>query len=229
MDCRRRAHFDAVRDERAPVRMKVGDDATIGDIVRTKLGRELCYQFVEPMLGGIQAGRIDDLSAKSVFPALLDAARKGGSLMRALRASAAATPGPSATSTNAGPTFYSLLAGVGSLPLELARQLRARGVVLRTGVAVTALRRTPSGNYPWEVDTPATTTPADAVVMATPAPVTARLLGRARPGARDARRRAQRRRGDHHLQRRARARSHSPRAAPASSCRSARRGPATDP
>ena len=50
-------------------------------------------------------------------------------------------------------------------------------MVLRTGVAVTALRRTPSGNYPWEVDTNATTTPADAVVMATPAPVTARLLG----------------------------------------------------
>jgi protoporphyrinogen/coproporphyrinogen III oxidase len=173
----RRAHFDAVRDERAPVRMKVGDDATIGDIVRTKLGRELCYHFVEPMLGGIQAGRIDDLSAKSVFPALLEAARKGGSLMRALRASGPANPGPNATSTDTGPTFYSLFAGVGSLPFELARQLRARGVVLRTGVAVTALRRTPSGNYPWEVDTPATTTPADAVVMATPAPVVARMLG----------------------------------------------------
>ncbi len=172
-----RARLDARRDERAPARMKVGDDATIGAIVRTKLGRELCYQFVEPMIGGIQAGRIDDLSAKSVFPALLDAARRGGSLMRAMRASGPTVPGPSVETANAGPTFYSLLDGVGSLPLEVARQLRARGVVLRTGVAVTALRRTPSGNYPWEVDTNATTTPADAVVMATPAPVTARLLG----------------------------------------------------
>ena len=172
-----RARLDAQRDEHAPVRMKVGDDATIGDIVRTKLGRELCYQFVEPMVGGIQAGRVDDLSAKSVFPALLDAARKGGSLMRAMRASGPVTPGPPAPSTNSGPTFFSLLAGVGSLPLEIARQLRERGVVVRTGVAVTALRRTPSGNYPWEIDTYATTTPADAVVMATPAEVTARLLG----------------------------------------------------
>jgi oxygen-dependent protoporphyrinogen oxidase len=172
-----RAQFDARRDEHMPVRMKIGDDATIGDIVRTKLGREICYQLVEPMLGGIQAGRIDELSAKSVFPALLDAARKGGSLMRTMRANGPAIPGPSATSTRGGPTFYSLLAGVGSLPLEIARQLRSRGVVVRTGVAVTALRRTPSGNYPWEIDTPATTTPADSVVMATPAPVTARLLG----------------------------------------------------
>jgi len=172
-----RARLDAQRDEHAPVRLKIGDDATIGEIVRTKLGRELCYQFVEPMIGGIQAGRIDDLSAKSVFPALLAAAHKGGSLMRAMRSAGPVTPGPTATASNTGPTFYSLLDGVGSLPIEVARQLRGRGVVIRTGVAVTALRRTPSGNYPWEVDTNATTTPADAVVMATPAPVTARLLG----------------------------------------------------
>jgi len=173
----KRARMDAWRDQHVPVRMKIGDDATIGDIVRTKLGRELCYQFVEPMLGGIQAGRIDDLSANSVFPALLEAARKGGSLMRAIGASGLAVPGPSVTSSSTGPAFYSLLDGVGSLPFEVARRLRERGVVVRTGVAVTALRRTPSGNYPWEVDTHATTTPADALVVATPATVTARMLG----------------------------------------------------
>lgn len=172
-----RARFDAWRDEHAPVRMNVGDDATIGDIVRTKLGRELCYQFVEPMLGGIQAGRIDDLSATSVFPALMEAARHGGSLMRALRNGAPTNPVSSAPTANDGPMFYSLMDGVGSLPLTAARTLRERGVVLRTGVAVTALRRTPSGSYPWEVDTHATTTPADAIVMATPASATARLVG----------------------------------------------------
>jgi len=54
-------------------------------------------------------------------------------------------------------------------------------VVMRTGVAVTALRRSPSGMYPWEVDTASTTTPADALIIATPAPVTARLLGELDP------------------------------------------------
>jgi len=166
-----RARLDAARDQRVPVRMNVGDDATIGDIVRTKLGRELAYQFIEPMVGGIQAGRIDQLSAKSVFPALLVAAQKGGSLMKAMR------PMTSGAPEATGPIFNSLLEGVGSLPVELAEQLRGRGVVIRTGVAVTALRRTPSGNYPWEVDTASTTTPADVVVLATPAPTVARLLG----------------------------------------------------
>jgi oxygen-dependent protoporphyrinogen oxidase len=164
----------------------VGADASIGEILRTKLGPEITYQFIEPMLGGIQAGRIDDLSARSVFPALLEAARRGGSLMKALRTSAphASTAGPDAKSVPPAPMFATLKGGVGSLPVELVRQLTERGVVVRTGVGVSALRRTPSGTYPWEVDTPDTTTSADAVIMATPAQVTGRLLGAHAPALR---------------------------------------------
>jgi oxygen-dependent protoporphyrinogen oxidase len=160
-----------------PARLQLSDDATIGEIVRKKLGRELTYQLVEPMIGGIQAGRIDELSAKSVFPALWDAARKGGSLMRALRSPAPVIPGPNTEITSSDPSFYTLFDGVGSLASELARQLVERGVVLRHGVNVTALRRTPAGNYPWEVDTLNTTTPANAIVLATPAPVVGALIG----------------------------------------------------
>jgi len=171
-----RARLAARRDAILPKRLRVGEDATIGEIVRTKLGRELSYQLIEPMIGGIQAGRIDDLSAKSVFPALFEAARGGGSLMRALRPSSSVDPGPAAEGVAAGPVFYSLSRGVGSLVEELVTRLSARGVVLRTGVAVTALRRTPAGDYPWEVDTMHTTTPANAMVLATPAPTTGALL-----------------------------------------------------
>ena len=171
-----RARLAARRDLLVPARLTVGEDATIGTIVRAKLGRELAYQFVEPMVGGIQAGRIDDLSAKSVFPPLLDAARAGGSLLKAMRPKGPVSPGPNAPAPTPGPMFYSLRDGVGSLPVELERRLLERGVVLRTGVEVTALRRTPSGSYPWEVDSANTTTPADAVIVATPASSAGRLL-----------------------------------------------------
>jgi len=181
----RRARARARLDRVLPRGLEVGDDVSIGEILRTKLGRELTYHFIEPMIGGIQAGRVDDLSARSVFPALYDAARSGGSLMRALRAAAPVSPGPRPGGEGAvtgpgdtdAPLFCSLTSGVGSLPDTLSRRLRERGVVLRPGIAVTALRRTPAGNYPWEVDTVATTTPADAVILATPAPVVATLLG----------------------------------------------------
>ncbi len=167
-----RARVAARRDQFLPRRLEVGEDASIGAIVRRKLGAELAYQFVEPMVGGIQAGRIDDLSAKSIFPLLLEAARRGGSLMKAMRPVApAGSPGPGAT-----PLFYSLLDGMGSLPVELARQLVQRGVVIRRSTSVTALRRV-EGTHRFEVDTDTTTTPANVVVVATPAGVAARLTG----------------------------------------------------
>lgn len=172
-----RARLAARRDAVFPRRLSVGEDATIGSIVRAKLGDELSYQIIEPLIGGIQAGRIDELSAKSVFPALFDAARQGGSLAKQLRAT---SPAPSALADDGvapTPLFFSLLNGVGSLCEELVLQLRARDVVLRANVAVTALRRTPAGGYPWEVDTLNTTTPANAIVLATPAPVVSALLG----------------------------------------------------
>ena len=172
-----RARLAARRDERLPRRLIVGEDATIGEIVRTKLGRELAYQFVEPMIGGIQAGRIDQLSARSVFPALLTAAHEGGSLMRALAQFGPVNPGPAAPTVASTPLFTSLLSGLGSLPGELARQLQLRGVVLRTGAPVRALHQSRDGAYRWTVDTETTTTPANAVVMATPAVVVDQLLG----------------------------------------------------
>jgi oxygen-dependent protoporphyrinogen oxidase len=172
-----RAHLAARRDACLPKRLHVGDDATIGEIVRTKLGAELAYRFIEPMIGGIQAGRIDDLSARSVFPALYDAAKKGGSLMKALRPSGPVSPGPESEAVASGPVFYSMQHGVGSLATELVIQLVERGVVVRRGVAVTAIRRTPAGGYPLEVDTFRTTTPANGVVFATPAPVVSTLVG----------------------------------------------------
>lgn len=172
-----RAHLAAKRDAFLPKHLSVGNDATIGEIVHSKLGAELAYRFVEPMIGGIQAGRIDDLSALSVFPALYDAAKKGGSLMKAMRPMGPVSPGPASETASSGPVFYSMQHGVGSLATELVIQLVERGVVVRRGTAVTAIRRTPAGSYPLEVDTYRTTTSANGVVLATPAPTVGALVG----------------------------------------------------
>ena len=138
-----RARLAALRDEVLPARMTIGDDATIGDIVRTKLGRELAYQFIEPMVGGIQAGRIDDLSATSVFPPLLEAARRGGSLMKAMRPTGPVAPGPSAPTSGDGPLFYSLRDGVGSLP-GLQRSTRW-SVIDTTSIEPSGIQPSPEG------------------------------------------------------------------------------------
>ncbi len=169
------AVFAVRRDERLPRRQRVGDDASIGEIVRRAWGDEVAYRIVEPMIGGIQAGRIDQLSARSVFPPLLEAARRGGSLLRAL-----ASLSPSSTSTT--PSFASLERGLGSLPVRLADVLRERGVEVRTGHSVETVRETP-GEYPLAVETASTVTPAHAVILATPAPTSARLVNSLTDGA----------------------------------------------
>ncbi len=170
-----RSKWAAWRDFHFPHRFHPGEDATIGEITRAKLGNELTYQFIEPMIGGIQAGRVDELSARSVFPALLEAARRGGSLLKEIGTGGPANPGPVSASRPSGPAFFALRGGTGSLPARLVDELTRRGVVLRPGVTVTRLRRVPE-DRPWRVDTDTTTTPADAVILATPAAATARLL-----------------------------------------------------
>jgi len=172
-----RGRREAWRDAHFPRRWRAGEDATIGEILRRKFGPTLTYQLIEPMIGGIQAGRVDDLSAKSVFPALLTAAQKKGSLMKNISGAPAAMPGPTALAAAAGPAFYSLRHGVGSLVSTLTATLAERGVVLRSGTAVTMLRRTPTSIYPWEIDTAFTSTPAHAVICATPVAVTGALAG----------------------------------------------------
>ncbi len=172
-----RARLAARRDELVPRRLVVGDDASIGAIVRTKLGAEIAYRFVEPMVGGIQAGRIDELSARALFPSLLEAARSGGSLMRALAArSPSPTSSPPSGPVAPAPLFASLEGGVGSLVTTLATTLRARGVVVRTATRVTALRATARDEHPWAVDTDDTTTPAHALILAVPGAVAGELL-----------------------------------------------------
>jgi oxygen-dependent protoporphyrinogen oxidase len=124
-------------------------DRSVGDIVGSRLGHEVVERLVDPLVGGIHAGGVDDLSAESTFPPLLAADRRSGSLIRALRqptapagAPSAPSPGPDARPT---PVFWSLEGGNARLPAELAAALAARGVATHTGVAVESMERLPGG------------------------------------------------------------------------------------
>lgn len=80
------------------------------------------------------------------------------------------------------PAFATLRGGLGRMPEELARQLRSRGVRVRLGTMVRELRASGTG---WTLTTGPTIAEVrrhyDAVVLATPAAPTARLVGAASP------------------------------------------------
>ncbi|MFN8028274.1 MAG: protoporphyrinogen oxidase [Acidimicrobiia bacterium] len=172
----------ALLDEVAPRRPAPLDhgDASVGALVAAKLGRDVVSMLVDPMLGGIYAGRVSGLGAATVHPALLPAASGRGSLMRALRTRAGAIPtGPSAP----GPAFVSLVGGMHSLPGLVADELHRRGVEIVTGCEATALRPADPTGAGWVVETGDREFGADGIIVCVPGGPAARLLRPVAPEA----------------------------------------------
>ncbi|WP_309059397.1 protoporphyrinogen oxidase [Streptomyces sp.] len=164
------------RDADLP-RTEVGDDVAVGEYVAARLGREVVDRLVEPLLGGVYAGDAYRISMRSAVPQLFEAARTHTSLTEGVREIQAR----SAASGRTGPVFMGIEGGVGTLPLAVAASVRARGGEILTGTPVTGLRRTPEGG--WRVVAGDRVLPADAVVVAVPAPAAARLLRAEAPRA----------------------------------------------
>lgn len=163
-------------DTRLP-RTEVGEDVAVGEYVAERLGREVVDRLVEPLLGGVYAGDAYKISLRAAVPQLFEAARTHRSLLdgvRGIQARAAATVhqiGPAAT----GPVFMGIDGGIGTLPGAVAEAVRAKGGEIRTGTPVADVQRSADG---WQLTLDGESLSADAVVLATPAHDTARLLAR---------------------------------------------------
>ncbi|MEN3534122.1 protoporphyrinogen oxidase [Microbispora sp. ZYX-F-249] len=153
----------------------VTGDVSVAAYIRARMGGEVVDRLVEPLLGGVYAGRADMLSLDATMPRIAAAARTERSLLQAARSIAAEAP------ADAGPVFTTLRNGLGALPAAVAKE---SGAQIRTGVTVRDLIRTPEG---WRLVTGPTrdaeVIDADAVVLAVPARPASRLLGREVPKA----------------------------------------------
>jgi len=146
------------------------DDVSVGALVRHRLGSSVVDHLVDPLLGGVYAGRADELSVRATAPQL---AAADGSLVRATRAAVSAA--------SDGPVFATIRGGVGRLvPAVLA----ASGATVVAGRLVRRLERTAGG---FRVVHGATNDEqaieADAVVVAVPATPAGRLLADVAPAA----------------------------------------------
>jgi protoporphyrinogen/coproporphyrinogen III oxidase len=153
-------------------------DVSVAGFVGARLGREVVDRLVEPLLGGVYAGRAEELSFTATLPGVAAAAREHRSLISAARTVRDAAP------KDAGPVFATLPEGLGSLPRALADVITAAGGTVRTRAMVRELARTPGG---WRLTVGPAREPeyvdADAVVIAVPAAPAARLLAEAAPAA----------------------------------------------
>jgi oxygen-dependent protoporphyrinogen oxidase len=156
-----RDRFAPVPASRAPLQ-----DRAIGSLVETKLGKEVVETLVDPMLGGINAGRVAEMSAAAIFPPLLEAAQQRGSLMEAMRAMT--PPKDDDQPADEPPAFASLDLGMHALVSTLADTLAMRGVHFILSTPVTQITRHGGAEPRWSVDSERTTTRADGIVLALP-------------------------------------------------------------
>ncbi len=151
------------------------DDEAVGALVRRRLGTEVHHRLVAPLIGGISAGDVNRLSVEVVAPSLAAAARRGRSLVREARAGAAPA------SETVGPVFLTLPGGLSRLVDALVDRLSTTGAEVRTAEPVDGLEPRAGGGYVVHARSGPLT--ADAVVVAAPAPVAARLLAPHAPSA----------------------------------------------
>jgi oxygen-dependent protoporphyrinogen oxidase len=170
-----RAAMDAV----LPASSLEGRDASIGSLVEERFGKEVVDRLVEPLLGGVYAGHAREISARAAVPqvvALLDQDRS------LAKAAARAMSASSSSSGSEAPVFAGISGGVGRLP---AAVVEAFGVRVETDATVRDLARRHEGG--WTLVVGSTRDPrlvqADAVILAVPAPPTARLLSDVAPVA----------------------------------------------
>jgi protoporphyrinogen/coproporphyrinogen III oxidase len=162
----------ARKDAELPATARTGD-VSVAEFVAARFGAEVVDRLVEPLLGGVYAGRPDQLSYDATLPALAQASQHHRSLADAVntvlgsvaRAQSDAPPPP---------VFTTLDDGLGTLPAAVAQ---ASGAVIRTGATVRELARTSDG---WRLTVGPTIAPewvtADAVILALPARPAGRLL-----------------------------------------------------
>ena len=152
----------------------------VAEYVGARLGEEVVDRLVDPLLGGVYAGRSAELSFDATLPALAAASRKHRSLAEAARSllppPAPASAGPAqAPGTRAGGSVFTTLAeGLGMLPAYLAK---ASGAEVRTAAMARELAPAGSG---WRLTVGSAAAPeqfdADAVILAIPARPAGRLL-----------------------------------------------------
>ncbi len=147
-------------------------EPTIAELVRPRMGAEVFDRLVDPLLGGVHAGRADELSALSTAPDMANVARNNRSLYLALgRRRRAAPP------KTGGSALVTLRGGLATLIDALAA--RMVGDDIRLGSPASLITRTGTGYTVLLSDGASIET--DAVVLATSAAVAVDLLGAESP------------------------------------------------
>jgi oxygen-dependent protoporphyrinogen oxidase len=155
------------------------EDVAIGRFVAERMGSAVTDKLVDPLLGGVYAGKAEEISLAAAVPDLYARLRTAPSLLAAtaeLRELGQKRAGQ--------PVFAGVAGGINRIITALEADLTARGVQIRTKLAVRRITRTADGFELEAGPVPAPTyLSADAIVVAVPATPAARMLADLVPAA----------------------------------------------
>ena len=173
------AAADAVAREAQLPAPALTEDVAIGRFVADRMGPAVTDKLIDPLLGGVYAGRAEEISLAAAVPELYAKLRTAPSLL------AATAELREAGQRRAGqPVFAGVVGGINRVIEALEKDLTARGVEIRRKLAVRRITRTPAGYALEAGPVPAPTLiEADAVIIAVPATPAARMLADLVPAA----------------------------------------------
>ncbi|GAB2588169.1 protoporphyrinogen oxidase [Kribbella endophytica] len=174
-----------VAEEKGLPEPALTEDVAIGRYVAERMGPAVTNKLIDPLLGGVYAGRADEISLAAAVPELYAKLKTAPSLL-------AATAELRATSqrraTDGKPVFAGIRGGINRLIQALEADLAARGVEIHRSAPVRRITRTGSAEQvQYELEAGPVPAPqffrADAVIVATPASPAARMLADLVPAA----------------------------------------------
>ncbi len=161
-----------------------GDDETLADFVTRRLGAEALDKIAEPLLSGIYNAEAEKQSMLATFPRFLQIEQEHGSLIRGMLASRRARTSQPKLAAPGEPLsmFISFKGGMQELVAELHSRLTG-DCRLQTGVQ-SVHRRAADGNRRYVVSLDdGSKLVSDAVILAIPAYMAAKLLHGLAPSA----------------------------------------------
>lgn len=145
-------------------RSRIKKDQSLGHFFRRRLGDEVLENLIEPLLSGIYAGDIDQLSLMSTFPQFYQVEQKHRSLILGMRKTNAAKPKSTEGSNQKKGVFLTLSTGLQSFVEAIESKLQPQSVL--KGYRVESITKT-GEEYEIELNSRERIM-ADSVVVAVP-------------------------------------------------------------
>ncbi|PPA72395.1 protoporphyrinogen oxidase [Jeotgalibacillus proteolyticus] len=156
-------------------RSKAGSDQSLGEFFRRRLGDEIVENLIEPLLSGIYAGDIDQISLLSTFPQFHQMEQDHRSLIAGIKKTSSPAPSGNQQEKKKKSLFLTLTSGLQSLVDRLEEKLDNTAIL--KGVKIESIEDPEDNSHSYSLHlSNGETLDADSVILTVPHYVAASIF-----------------------------------------------------